>query len=571
MKSVSAILLCSIALIFSSLSFNKQLPIEIAKQKVNATLVACAPNDEIEKELSATHFTTDPKDVVLIRKEITTLSPVELKQFRDAIDMMKSKTITFEYEEETIKKGKKYMKKGTKTMSIWNFQAALHGEVSDQKKINVDFRKCSHRKRSFLSWHRMYLYYFERIMHSYMPAGSNLGLPYWDSQSSGKIPEFARVKTLSNGKINPLYNSTRNSSIANGGYFPEFDHIENSFENSEIYKEIENAMSLTEFYSFQQELEKPHSSIHEAVGGNLYSLASPKDPLFWMHHANIDRLWEKWLAKKGGRCNPTEEADSKWWNRTFYFYDENKARVSMTASQINNIVDDLHYKYQGLTSIGAQPKKCNNLDLSVYASLGQPQKKYSISNAEINSTDDNEFDFAQAHRGENFHGSLAFVPSAQQRGNWPNFFKSNYFLEFENIKVNKAPEGIVKLYLADKRDTSFTPRDKNYIGTLDLFTALSVAGVGQNHEHEEDEPADPVFRISLNNALKKVFFVSGNNILNSLGLNKPNSKGLKDAFENIKNIRIHFVVVGNVLNGKEVKKDVDIVIGKLSLAAYKKN
>jgi len=41
-----------------------------------------------------------------------------------------------------------------------------------------------------------------------------------------------------------------------------------------------------------------HGGGHFAIGGdtgdmgNLYS--SPADPLFWMHHANIDRLWDKW-------------------------------------------------------------------------------------------------------------------------------------------------------------------------------------------------------------------------------------------------------------------------------------
>jgi hypothetical protein len=29
-----------------------------------------------------------------------------------------------------------------------------------------------------------------------------------------------------------------------------------------------------------------------------------QDPIFWLHHANIDRLWERWLQLGGGRANP---------------------------------------------------------------------------------------------------------------------------------------------------------------------------------------------------------------------------------------------------------------------------
>ncbi|CAG8954725.1 hypothetical protein HYFRA_00004648 [Hymenoscyphus fraxineus] len=38
----------------------------------------------------------------------------------------------------------------------------------------------------------------------------------------------------------------------------------------------------------------PHQAIHEAVGGDFPRVFSPNDPLFFPHHAQIDRLWWKW-------------------------------------------------------------------------------------------------------------------------------------------------------------------------------------------------------------------------------------------------------------------------------------
>lgn len=37
-----------------------------------------------------------------------------------------------------------------------------------------------------------------------------------------------------------------------------------------------------------------HNDVHVAVGGDMQTAASPKDPLFWLHHCNVDRLWSKW-------------------------------------------------------------------------------------------------------------------------------------------------------------------------------------------------------------------------------------------------------------------------------------
>jgi hypothetical protein len=34
--------------------------------------------------------------------------------------------------------------------------------------------------------------------------------------------------------------------------------------------------------------------VHNAVGGTMASASSPADPLFFLHHANIDRIWSEW-------------------------------------------------------------------------------------------------------------------------------------------------------------------------------------------------------------------------------------------------------------------------------------
>lgn len=67
-----------------------------------------------------------------------------------------------------------------------------------------------------------------------------------------------------------------------------------------------------------------------------------RDPIFWLHHANIDRLWKHWLVQGDGRANPTDDA---WATEAFTFFDENGTEVSLTGAEILDTVEDLGYRY----------------------------------------------------------------------------------------------------------------------------------------------------------------------------------------------------------------------------------
>jgi tyrosinase len=67
-----------------------------------------------------------------------------------------------------------------------------------------------------------------------------------------------------------------------------------------------------------------------------------RDPIFWLHHANIDRLWEQWLAQGGGRSNPTDQV---WLTTQFEFFDENGHSVKLSGQQIVNTAAQLNYVY----------------------------------------------------------------------------------------------------------------------------------------------------------------------------------------------------------------------------------
>jgi tyrosinase len=70
------------------------------------------------------------------------------------------------------------------------------------------------------------------------------------------------------------------------------------------------------------------------------------DPIFWLHHCNIDRMWEHWLALGGGRSNPT--TNDTWMNTAFTFYDENGNKVTLTGADVLDTQNQLGYSYDDL-------------------------------------------------------------------------------------------------------------------------------------------------------------------------------------------------------------------------------
>ncbi|MFJ8719354.1 tyrosinase family protein [Streptomyces violaceus] len=48
-----------------------------------------------------------------------------------------------------------------------------------------------------------------------------------------------------------------------------------------------------------------HNQVHRWIGGDMAPASSPNDPVFFLHHANVDRLWESWMDRHGRNYVPT--------------------------------------------------------------------------------------------------------------------------------------------------------------------------------------------------------------------------------------------------------------------------
>jgi tyrosinase len=51
-----------------------------------------------------------------------------------------------------------------------------------------------------------------------------------------------------------------------------------------------------------------HNRVHVWVGGDMGPATSPNDPVFYLNHCNVDRIWEKWLVANGRVYAPPQSA-----------------------------------------------------------------------------------------------------------------------------------------------------------------------------------------------------------------------------------------------------------------------
>jgi hypothetical protein len=156
----------------------------------------------------------------------------------------------------------------------WGFQANVHGMPGPR--TNPLWKRCEHGTLLFLAWHRGYLYFFERMLRK-AAEDDTLTLPYWDWTASPAVPLAYRDPA---NATNPLFHER---DINDGSLIP----------SQFVVDDLNTAIAQTGFNGFSPSLEEsPHGQVHVFVGGDMGSVpTSARDPIFWLHHCNIDRLW----------------------------------------------------------------------------------------------------------------------------------------------------------------------------------------------------------------------------------------------------------------------------------------
>jgi tyrosinase len=176
------------------------------------------------------------------------------------------------------------------------------GQFSDFRNIHTSAGSPeAHFLSGFLPWHRAYLLDLERELQQLDPS---VALPYWrfDEPAPNLFSlDFMGVTDPATGTVqfsaaNPLQFWATDGTIPGIIREPEFN---TQTEPAEVRNELQTLTlgGATNLYGlFRSFMEgDPHGAAHVSFGGSISSIpTAAKDPLFFMLHANVDRLWAKW-------------------------------------------------------------------------------------------------------------------------------------------------------------------------------------------------------------------------------------------------------------------------------------
>jgi tyrosinase len=213
----------------------------------------------------------------------------------------------------------------------------------------------AHGAPAFLPWHRAYLLDLERELQAIDPS---VALPYWRFDQAA--PNIFTLDFF--GVSDPL--GTVQFSAANPLQFWRTDGVlginRRPFFNTAaappgLRTEAQTLALGNQYPAFRTLEGNPHGSAHVSFGGSISSVpTAAKDPLFFLLHCNVDRLWAKW-QRQFGRFNAAQPAS----------YD------SSPSNPVGHNLPDTMWPWNGITG-GSRPPTAPGGAMAASPSVSAP-------------------------------------------------------------------------------------------------------------------------------------------------------------------------------------------------------
>ncbi|SNX58821.1 tyrosinase [Nitrosomonas ureae] len=177
-----------------------------------------------------------------------------------------------------------------------------------------------HRCSAFLPWHRRFIFDFELELQR-VSSNPNLGLPYWNWPSGGANASMWNDDLLggdgdAGGVVRTGPFRAGQWTVINASGLPAGPLMrafgQNGLPTLPTQAEIDQVMAVTPYDtppwdmnsnpSFRNQLEgwigpNLHNRGHVWVGGSMLPMTSPNDPVFFMNHCMVDKIWHEWQIR----------------------------------------------------------------------------------------------------------------------------------------------------------------------------------------------------------------------------------------------------------------------------------
>ena len=281
---------------------------------------------------------------------------------------------------------------------IWHY-VAMNILTPPPPAPNPNARNAAHRGSVFLPWHRFMLLLFEQHLQRVLE-DDTFGLPYWDWAADGDHEPVGEQPGLALWKATAIGGA--GAPVEDGPFRFDPENPESGFRVSFFEDPISGVLSVplsprglvrrlqrptstfglptsqqvTAVIASQTEYDvatwdatssrgvrnllegwipfspdrRPelHNRVHVWIGGDMDPGTSPNDPVFYLNHCNVDRIWEAWMVENGRNYAPDDSADNPIGHR---LNDEIISLVTRLTTTPKEMLDVTHiYTYDELPS-----------------------------------------------------------------------------------------------------------------------------------------------------------------------------------------------------------------------------
>jgi len=173
------------------------------------------------------------------------------------------------------------------------------GTYDEFVRVHINMNFISHGVAEFLPWHRWFIYRFEDALRE-VSGNPCMTIPYWDWEDSTVFDEDTFDWFDGSFEGSDL---CKWETLAGDCLRRDMDQSISMWRSGQILGMIMNYDQYADDFTwntrrnngFRAAMEGgPHSAPHAFLGGPMLEMLSPSDPLFFVHHANVDRIWSLW-------------------------------------------------------------------------------------------------------------------------------------------------------------------------------------------------------------------------------------------------------------------------------------
>jgi len=163
-------------------------------------------------------------------------------------------------------------------MSVFHNNFFNFDNTFDPTRPDIHFNLPDEPERDiFFAWHRRQIFEIEQAMQQIDPL---ISLPFWNS-TIDQSPTSPLWDDDFMGQFNFAWGLNRNFGALGG--LPTIE-------------DLSNVQSISDFLLYSNTMERGavHAGAHRWTGGIMSGPPSPQDPIFYLHHTFIDKIWQEW-------------------------------------------------------------------------------------------------------------------------------------------------------------------------------------------------------------------------------------------------------------------------------------